>query len=118
MPKTEFALKKSGGGTPMGLCISLQSEFGEPIESIADDKNLLNRLLDFPDAKTFPMLASIDRYGDTTFNRVQIHWFLAEWETLFDKAATSEERTLLQSVRNLGQKVRNSVHVYLVFIGG
>jgi hypothetical protein len=49
----------------MGLCIALQTESGEQIELIADEKNLLDKLLGYPDASIFPMLASIDRHGDT-----------------------------------------------------
>jgi hypothetical protein len=51
----------------MGLCIALRTESGEQIDMIADEKNLLSKLLDFPDEDAFPMLASIDRYGDTYF---------------------------------------------------
>jgi hypothetical protein len=63
------------------------------------------------------MLASIDRYGDTTFNRMQIEPFLAEWETLFDKAATPEEQSLLEAIKKLSLKSRDDVHQYVVFIG-
>jgi hypothetical protein len=101
----------------MGLCIALQSESGEQIDWIADERNLLGKLIDSPDEVEFPMLASIDRYGDTTFNRLQIERFLAEWGTLFAKATTLEETALLQTVKALGEASRLHVHQYLVFIG-
>ncbi len=101
----------------MGLCIALETESGEQIKLIADEKNLLDRLIGSPDETAFPMLASIDRYGDTTFNRMQIERFLAEWESLFAKATTSEEKALLQAVKTLGEASRHAVHQYLVFIG-
>jgi len=78
---------------------------------------LLDKLLGYPDGKLFPMLASIDRYGKTIFNRMQIKRFLAEWETLFRKATTAEEQTLLKAVKGLGEKSQQDVHQYLVFIG-
>jgi hypothetical protein len=102
----------------VGLCIELQSEFGERHEFLADESNLLGRkLLGYPDPREFPMLASIDYYGNTTFNRMQIERFLEEWETLFAKATTPEEFALLDAVRRLGQRTRETVHQYLVFIG-
>ena len=101
----------------MGLCIALQTESGEQIELVADEKNLFERLLGSPDANACPMLASIDRYGDTVFNRLQMDRFLSEWKTLFGKVNTPEEEALLNAVQNLAEKSRLDVHQYLVFIG-
>lgn len=101
----------------MGLCIALQNESGEQIDLVADDKNLLDGLLGYPDATKFPMLSSIDRYGDTTFNRMQIGRFLEEWHSLSEKTTTPEERQLVDAVRTLGIKAQHDVHQYLVFIG-
>lgn len=101
----------------MGLCVALQTESGEQIERVADEKNLLDRLLGYPDPSAYPMLASIDRYGDTIFNRLQIDRFLSEWETLFRNANSPEEEALLKAVQNLADKSRTRVHHYLAFIG-
>jgi len=101
----------------MGLCIALQTESGKQIELIADEKNLLDKVLGYPDGRVFPMLASIDRYGDTTFNRMQIDRFLTEWETLFSKVTDPAEQSLLQAVKGLAEKSKQDVHQYLVFIG-
>jgi hypothetical protein len=101
----------------MGLCIALERESGEQIELIADEMNMLDKLIGSPDQIAFPMLASIDRYGDTVFNRMQIDRFLTEWESLFANATTLEEKTLLQAVKALGEASRDDVHQYLVFIG-
>jgi hypothetical protein len=48
---------------------------------------------------------------------MQIEPFLAEWETLFDKAATPEEQSLLEAIKKLSLKSRDDVHQYVVFIG-
>ena len=101
----------------MGLCIAVRTESGKQVEFLADEKNLLNGLLESPDATTFPMLASIDRYGDTVFNRLQMDHFLAEWRTLFSRAVTPEETALLKAVQDLAEKSIRDVHLYLVFIG-
>jgi len=100
----------------MGLCIALQSESGDRSELITDEKNVLDGLIGYPDWKEFPMLASIDRYGNTIFNRMQIKPLLAEWETLLSKA-TTREQYLLAAVKSLGEKSQRDVHQYLVFIG-
>jgi len=101
----------------MGFCIALQSESGKQLGVISDEKNLLTRLLSDPDWKERPMLASIDKYGDTTFNSVQIEHFLLEWESLFAKAITPAEISLLESIKNMAEKSLLKVHQYLVFIG-
>jgi hypothetical protein len=101
----------------MGLCVALETESHEQLELIADDHNLLHRLIDYPDSTQFPMLASIDWYGDTVFNRLQIKRFLAEWETLFVKASTPEENSLLEEIKQLSLRSLKDVHLYVVFIG-
>lgn len=101
----------------MGLCVALQTESGEQIDLVADEKNLLDKLLGSPDTNAYPMLASIDRYGDTVFNQLQIDRFLAEWKTLLDNAKSSEEEALLNAVQNLAERSKARVHHYLVFIG-
>lgn len=64
----------------MGLCIALQDEWGKQIELIADEKNLLDKLIGHPDQNAFPMLSSIDRHGDTVFNQIQMERFVIEWK--------------------------------------
>jgi hypothetical protein len=101
----------------MGLCVALQSEDGEQSELIADEKNLLSRLIGYPDPQAFTILASIDYCGDTTFNRMQTRRVLAEWETLYQKAATPDKVALLDAIKTLALKCQNSAHQYVVFIG-
>jgi hypothetical protein len=77
----------------MGLGIELQDEHGERLESAIDPTNLLGRLLPPNDDRSYPMLASIDPYGDTVFNLVQIERFLVEWAAISTTAKSSEERS-------------------------
>jgi hypothetical protein len=104
-----------GGG--VGLCIEVRTESGNQVGFVADEKNLLQTLLGNPDQPAFPMLASIDPYGDTVFNRMQINRFMTEWKTLFSRASTPEEESLLDAVIELAEKSKQDVHLYLVFIG-
>jgi len=101
----------------VGLCVALETESHEQLELICDDRNLLHKLISYPDSTQFPMLASIDWYGDTVFNCMQIKRFLAEWETLFGKASTPEENSLLEEIKQLSLRSLNDVHLYVVFIG-
>jgi hypothetical protein len=101
----------------MGLCIALTNESGENVEFLADDKNLLHKLLPPNDDDENPMLGSIDWYGDTIFNGVQMRRFLAEWRRLKQRAAGSEERRMADEVEGLAQRCKEEVHMYLKFIG-
>jgi hypothetical protein len=101
----------------VGLCVALQRETGEQIELVADEKNILPSLLESLDESAFPMLAYIDRYGDTIFNRLQLGRFLAEWRMLFSLTTSAEERALLDAIRRLAENAAGGVHLYVAFIG-
>ena len=101
----------------MGLGVELQNEQGEALDSISDPKNLLGGLLPSNDEQTCPFLASIDPYGDTVFNRLQMDRFLSEWVGVAAKARTSEERALVSTIENFARRCHDEVHLYLKFIG-
>jgi len=100
----------------MGLDIELQDERGERLQSTGDAQNLLIRLLP-DDADAYPMLASIDPYGDTVFNRIQMGRFLREWEAVSANARSADERILVGIVQSMAVHCRDEVHLYLKFIG-
>jgi hypothetical protein len=101
----------------VGLGIELQDEFGGTVDSLADPKNLLTRLLPPVLDDSYPMLGSIDRYGDTVFNNLQMKRFLLEWADVVMKAGTSEERDVVQKIGELANRCQQEVHRYLKFIG-
>lgn len=101
----------------MGLGIDLQDERGVVLASFIDGQNLLSRLLPEFDDETYPMLSSIDPYGNTVFNCLQIRRFLAEWSRVTVKARTAEEQTLMDGIEKLARRCRDEVHLYLKFIG-
>ena len=71
-----------------------------------------------PGSDEYPFLASIDPYGDTTFNNLQMPRFLKEWAAVVSqRAKTTEEQALVASVESLARRCRDEVHVYLKFIG-
>jgi hypothetical protein len=106
-----------GRGDNVGLCVALRGDAGDQIDLVADHKDLLPRLLERLDENAFPMLAYIDRYGDTVFNRLQLPRFLAEWQTLSSRAVSDEEKILLDAIRLLAEKAVRGVHLYVAFIG-
>jgi hypothetical protein len=101
----------------VGLEIQLQNENGGEIASVIDPKNLLPRMLATADDDRHPILSSIDLYGDTTFNRLQMPRFLAEWSKISLLACTSDEQVLLTEIESLARRCMEEVHHYLKFIG-
>lgn len=104
--------------TNVGLEIQLQDEWGGRIEGIADPKNLLADLLPpYGRSDAYPMLAGIDPYGDTVFNRLQSPRFLSEWVDVVSNARTQEDRELVSEIERLARRCSDEVHTYLKFIG-
>jgi hypothetical protein len=101
----------------MGLEIKLQDEWGGPVESVVDPKNYLGKRLPRNDDDGHPMLAGVDSYGDTVFNRMQMRWFLSEWADVSARAQTPEARELVSKVEAMAHRVRDEVHLYLKFSG-
>ena len=101
----------------MGLVIELQDEFGGKISSVADTKNWLPQLLEPLQDGAHPFLDSIDLYGDTVFNRLQMSRFLREWKDLAERASMPEVLALVSEIRDLALLCQTEVHRYVKFIG-
>ncbi len=102
----------------MGFEIELQDELGHRIDGVADSKNTLTRLLPSSEkSATYPMLAGIDPYGDTVFNRLQISRFLSEWGDVVKSARMQEDSELVREIEKLARRCSDEVHIYLKFIG-
>jgi hypothetical protein len=100
----------------MGLNIVLTDCNGKVLERIDDPKNLLHKLLPPADEASESVLGKIDWYGDTYFNYLQAKRFLEEWDQLKQHAESSEEKTLIVSVRQLAVRCQND-RALLRFIG-
>jgi len=99
----------------MSTC--LQTERGEVLQRVADTKDAFVVLLPWRGDTSFTLLRFIDRYGHTTFNRLQMDLFLQEWQRIFEKAETPESRDLLAQVRAMAERCQKEAHLYLKFIG-
>jgi hypothetical protein len=111
------ALEVPSNSLAMGLGIELQDEWGGKIDGVYDPKNLLSTLLPNLDETSHPMLSCIDPYGDTTFNRLQMRWFLPEWAEISRKVQTPEQQALVSSIEALAKRCAEDTHTYLKFIG-
>ncbi len=100
----------------MGINIELQTERGEVLERVTDSQNLVGRFLPPNDNWDCPMLASIDPYGDTIFNRVQMDRFLREWRALGHQS-DSDAQSLVWTIEQMAVRCRDEVHLYLKFVG-
>jgi hypothetical protein len=100
----------------MGFDIALQDERGKVIEQLSDPKNFLHRVLERAIADDH-LLEEIDWNGDTTFNRFQMPRFLSEWELVAKHCESTDETELVKKVRGLAERCKESVHLYLKFIG-
>ena|ERR1039457_4001749 len=101
----------------MPFNIELQDELGGRIAGVDDSRGLLDRLLPQVWDDQYPTLGSIDPYGDTTFNGLQMRGFLKEWASVSQTAGTAEEQALISAIESLAQRCRDEVHTYLKFIG-
>lgn len=101
----------------MGLGIELIGEFGNKIEEIADPYQLLPLLFPPADDPEYPFLGSIDLYGITIFNRIQMKRFLTEWNYVVSHAQSAQEQELVEAIRRMACRCRDDVHIYLKFVG-
>lgn len=75
--------------------------------------NELEKLLD--SRKKFPCLSSVDPYGDTIFNRVQVPFLIKELKRLQSDLTSQSLRRLINEVIKFTTKVQ--IHNYVKFIG-
>jgi hypothetical protein len=100
--------------------VALEDESGQALEKVKGRTWLLGRFLSSPDfegTSKYQLLRTIDLYGDTTFNRLQIDQFLSEWAQLQELAETDEEKEVFSEVESLATKCKGTPSHYLKFYG-
>jgi hypothetical protein len=103
----------------MGLTVVLQTEFCRDVLATATDpQNYLHGLVPPPTDNSYRCLGFIDLYGDTMFNYLQMGAFLTELARIRQVAAHPDELSILDSIRDLGERCRDAQGLsYLWFYG-
>jgi hypothetical protein len=100
----------------MGITINLQTERGEPIDSITDTFNALHRIIPKGDPDLV-LIDCIDWYGDTTFNHLQMARFIAEWGRVLDGAIKEGATALHSKIEEMAKRCETESRLYLRFVG-
>ena len=85
-------------------------------DSLLDGSGGLNRCLPIGD-QSFRLLQYVDPYGNVIFNHLQMPQLLEELELLIGGVSDRHSIQLLERVRELAVKCRDSNHLYLRFVG-
>lgn len=100
--------------------IKLVDERGKIIEAknihIKEIIELIDRNISEAELKKTFCLQFIDPWGDTIFNRVQLGVLIEEFENLFDKCQTIEEKEKLRSIIDFITKAEK-IHTFVRFYG-
>lgn len=99
----------------MGLDAYLEDEFGEELDSVADEDGLLAGAWPAGDP-AYPLLRFVDTEGTTMFNRLQLTAALTEFEAL-EKSVPPEKRSAFARLLKLARRAAAEPHLYLRFLG-
>jgi hypothetical protein len=100
----------------MGITVGLEDENGTALETL-DDTALLLRVLPPVGDSSFPWMSTIDRYGDTTFNRLQAPKVRAELQRLIRASSAPDTTAHLQRIDALLERCVAEPHLYVKFYG-
>lgn len=94
------------------ISVKVRNAKGEALGQVPASPNF-NPVFLGVDARSFPMLASIDPYGDTVFNYLQVRRLLEE----LDEYPLEGAEEFLMKLRELCALALGSPHRFLWFIG-
>ncbi len=96
----------------MSLVVKLEDDLGE-----RGDWIILHGVLPSREEHSFPLLRSIDPYGRTVFNHLQMETFLDEWERVRDRAHDESQRDAWLKVKEMAQACQQDRDLYVRFVG-
>ena len=99
----------------MGIDLYWEDEDGNILEEVGDRAGLLADLVN--SGKFTGSLRSLDEYGDTTFNQLQIPKIITEFEVLLNETKDPELFNHLTLLLNVAKKSKGKTHTYLKFYG-
>ena len=67
--------------------------------------------------REFTLLRSIDPFGKTVFNHLQMDTFLEEWEKVRERARDESQREAWGKIKEMAEICRGDRDLYLRFVG-
>ena len=96
----------------MSLVVKLEDDLGERGEWI-----VLYGVIPAHAEREFPLLRSIDPFGKTVFNHLQMETFLEEWEKVRDRARDESQKEAWGKVKEMAETCQGDRDLYLRFVG-
>ena len=96
----------------MSLVVKLEDDLGERSDWI-----MLHGVLPGREERDLPFLRSIDPYGKTVFNHLQMETFLEEWERVRNRARDESQIEAWEKIKEMAQSCQQDRDLYLRFVG-
>ena len=96
----------------MSLVVKLEDDLGERGEWI-----MLHGVIPARAEREFTLLRSIDPFGKTVFNHLQMDTFLEEWEKVRERARDESQREAWGKIKEMAEICRGDRDLYLRFVG-
>ncbi len=101
----------------MPLTVRLETETGTKLAEVFDTQDVVTQLAADEAAAELKVAQTIDPYGDTTLNRLQVPLFLEDLGLLMSRAASPEDAAVLRQIGALANRSLKEPHLYLKFYG-
>ena len=96
----------------MSLVVKIEDDLGERSDWI-----MLHGVIPPREERDYPFLRSIDPYGKTVFNHLQMETFLEEWERVRGRAHDESQVEAWQKIKEMAQICQQDRDLYLRFVG-
>ena len=96
----------------MSLVVKLEDDLGERSEWI-----ILHGVIPARAEREFLLLRSIDPFGKTVFNHLQMETFLEEWERVQDRARDQSQKEAWEKIKEMALTCQGDRDLYLRFVG-
>ncbi len=100
----------------MPTLVRVENENGDEVESFEDLGDVVTSLAGRAGEGVLVLAQSIDPWGNTVFNRLQMPSLLKDLDALRE-GASSEEQAALMEVEKLARRAMERIHHYLKFYG-
>jgi hypothetical protein len=102
----------------MSYTIRLEDERGTVLDEVPGATVALNRALAHLETNAYPWLATLEPYGDSSFNRLQVPHLIRELRQLCDELDDAEAQTAIKQTPRLAERAQEEgPNRYLRFYG-